>query len=97
MEQQRICEDCYQKHDCKEIYRQLGNVKGQSITVKVILAFLLPLVIFIATMAIFEEFTAGVIESDRLQMTLSFFTALMASFACVLFSRFLNRKIGKNR
>ncbi len=97
MEQQRICKDCNQKHNCSEIYRQLGKFEGQSITLKVILAFLLPLVTFIITMAVFEDLTAGMIKSDRLHTTLSLLIALIASFACVLISRFLNRKIGKNR
>lgn len=97
MEQQRICKDCNQKHNCTEIYRQLGHTQGKSVTFKVITAFLLPLITFIATMAIYEELTAGFVKSNGLHTILSFLIALSASFICVLISKLINRVIGQDR
>ena len=50
-----ICQECSQKESCKQAFEKLGNVKGPSVAIKSILAFLLPLVIFIAALAVLEK------------------------------------------
>jgi hypothetical protein len=97
MEDKRICKDCFHKDNCSEIYRQMGRIKGKSVTLKVIVAFLLPLIIFIATLAIFQELTAGMIKSEGLQTILGLLAAFAAGFTCVLISKLLNREAGQNR
>jgi len=91
MASQRFCQDCIQKHDCKRIYEQLGGSPGPSVALKVILAFLLPLMVFIVSLAVFERVLAGAIDTERMQTILSFVLALLVTFVCVLITRVINK------
>jgi len=94
MESQRFCQDCIQKHDCKRIYEQLGDSPGESVTIKVILAFLLPLIVFIVSLAVSDIVFAGAIKAEGLQMALSLLLALLVTFICVLITRVMNKQLG---
>jgi len=91
MASQRFCQDCIQKHDCKRIYEQLGDSPGPSVALKVILAFLLPLMVFIVSLAVFERVLAGAIDTGRMQTILSFVLALLTTFVCVLITRVISK------
>ena len=91
MTSQRFCQDCIQKHDCKRIYEQLGGSKWPSVTIKAILAFLLPLIVFIVSLAVFERVLAGAINTERMQTALSFVLALLVTFVCILITRVINK------
>lgn len=92
MASQRFCQDCIQKHDCKRIYEQLGDSPCPSVALKAILAFLLPLIVFIVSLAVFERVLAGTVNNGRAQTALSFLLALLATFVCMLITRVINRK-----
>jgi uncharacterized membrane protein len=94
MESQSFCQDCIQKHDCQRIYEQLGDSSGESVTLKVILAFLLPLIVFIVSLAVSDRVLTGAIKAERLQMALSFLLALLVTFVCVLITRVLIKQPG---
>jgi len=51
MPQSDPCEGCSQAHDCKKVYERLGDCKGPPVTRTVLVAFLLPIVVFVATLA----------------------------------------------
>ena len=91
MASQRYCQDCIQKHDCKRIYEQLGDSPGPSVALNVILAFLLPLMVFILSLAVFERVLAGAIATERMQTAFSFVLALLATFVCVLITRVIRK------
>ena len=93
MAEQNICEDCEQKHDCQRIYEQLGDVEGPSVVIKVIVAFLLPLVVFIVSLAVFQEIFAKAISSQHLQVAFSFLLALVVTFVCILIVRVIRKRI----
>jgi len=93
MAKQEFCEDCKQKLDCQRIYEQLGDVEGPSVVIKVIVAFLLPLVVFIISLAAFQEIFAKAISSQRLQTALSLLLAFLVTFVCILIVRVVNRRI----
>ena len=52
--QQELCQQCNQRQDCGQVYEQLGKIEGPSVVKKVVLAFLLPLVVFVASLGNFE-------------------------------------------
>ncbi len=54
MSEQEFCHSCDHKHSCKSIYQHLGNAKGPSVAMKVVVAFLVPLLIFTVALAGFE-------------------------------------------
>ena len=93
MAEQKICEDCTQKHDCRRIYEQLGDVEGPSVVIKVIVAFLLPLVVFIVSLAVFQEILAKAISSQHLQSALSLLPAFLVTFVCILIVRVVRKRI----
>lgn len=87
MESQRFCQNCIQKHDCQRIYEQLGESPGGSVTLKVILAFLLPLIVFIVSLAVSERLLARAVKIEKLQVVLSILLALLVTFGCILIVR----------
>lgn len=93
MAQQEFCQDCNQKRDCRKIYEQLGDIKGPSVVLKVIIAFLLPLVVFIVSLAVFGEIFGKAISSQRVQTVLSLVPALLVTLVCIFIVRAINRRL----
>ena len=56
MTQQEPCKDCGSRDTCKEVYRQVGHSPAPPATKPVIVAFLIPLLVFIASFAAAERF-----------------------------------------
>ena len=97
MAQQKFCQECNQKHDCRDVYRQLGNSKGPLVVFKVVFAFLLPLVVFIAALAAFETILAKVINSKEVQTVLSFLLALAVTSVSILVIKMIGRQLRKDK
>jgi predicted membrane channel-forming protein YqfA (hemolysin III family) len=71
----------------------LGNVKGPSVVSKVIVAFLLPVVVFIVSLAVFERIFTRVVNAKELQTVLSFLMAMLMTFICILIVQAINRQL----
>ncbi len=97
MDEQKFCKQCSQSKDCQSIYQRLGSVKGPSIVVKVIVAFLLPLIVFIGSLAIFERIFSRTIDTKELQTPFSFLLALSVTFGVILIMKMINRHLSKNK
>ncbi len=95
MAEPEFCDNCNQKHDCGSIYHQLGNTNGPSVVVKVVIAFLLPLVVFIISLAAFQEIFTKTISSQRMQTILSLVSALLITFSCILIVKVINKRLGQ--
>jgi hypothetical protein len=54
MEQQQ-CQSCGMKDSCKEVYKKLGESDAPNVLTKVIMAFLLPLILFIFSIVVGER------------------------------------------
>ena len=93
MAEQKFCQDCDQNHDCQKVYQQLGNIKAPSVVFKVIVAFLLPLVVFIVSLAVFQEIFAEAINTEELRTVLSFLIAMLITFVCILIIQAINRQL----
>ncbi len=93
MADEKFCQGCHQKHRCQEVYEHLSHVRGRGIVFKVILAYLLPIMVFIGSLAAFEEILAGVIQSKELQTVISLVLALLLSIAFILITRVIKRKV----
>jgi len=94
MAEKEFCDNCNQKHNCSSIYHQLGHTNGPSVVVKVVIAFLLPLVVFIISIAIFEEIFAKAVNSQLIHTALSMVSALLVTFSCILILRVINKRAG---
>ena len=97
MAEQDFCHTCNQKHDCQKVYQHLGDIEGPSLVVKVLLAFLLPLVVFIVSLAIFERILGGAVNSAAARTVVSFLLALLATFMCILITKTACKHLGHNR
>lgn len=93
MAEQKFCQDCKQKHDCQKVYQQLGEIAGPSVVIKVVVAFLLPLVVFIVALAIFDKILSGFEMTADLQTVFSVAASLLITFICILIVRVINRRI----
>ena len=60
MTQQEPCKDCGSRDTCKEVYRQVGHSPSPPATKPVIVAFGIPLVVFIAGFAATERWLSAV-------------------------------------
>ena len=94
MTEQDSCRSCTQKHDCQKVYDRVGNTPGPSVTVEVCLAFLLPLVVFIASLAIAQKILAATAEPARTVISLAL--ALASTLGCILIVRMIKQKTCQN-
>lgn len=66
MTQDKNCDNCVHSDRCSEIYERLGRTKGPSVVSKVVLAFLLPIIIFIVTLAVCQLWLKSVFDSENI-------------------------------
>ena len=97
MSEKEFCQDCGQRRNCGDIYRQLGRAEGPSVALKVVEAFVLPIVVFIAGLAVFEKILGGTITTKGLRTAFSALAALAVAFVCVLIIKVINIQAGKKR
>ena len=91
MVQKESCHSCKQKNDCRQVYREIGHVDDPPVTAKVVLAFLLPLLVFTVSLGVFERLLTGAINEGRILTAASFLLALLVTFACVVMIKVLRR------
>lgn len=70
----------------------MGNMEGPSVVCKMVVAFLLPIVVFIGVLAVFEGTLSGVINSKGVRTICGFLSAVAATFACILITRVIKRR-----
>jgi hypothetical protein len=97
MIQQKFCDKCNQGRTCRDLYRRLGEAKGPSIVLQVLLAFVAPMLVFIGCLAVFERLLGGTIEEKPLRTAIIFFSALIVTFAAILIIRAVKRRFGKKK
>ena len=97
MENNENCSDCPQSHDCKSMYQQLGNAKGPNVVLKVLLAFVVPIAVFIAGLALFGHVFAGLEMNENMRIGLTAILAAGVAFIDVLITRMLTNRMTKNK
>lgn len=97
MADEKFCQGCHQKHNCQEVYEHLSKMEGHSIVLKVVVAFLLPILVFISSVAMFEGLFSKIIQSEKLQTIAGLLLALVVSTAFVLIAKLINRNSVKNK
>ena len=90
--QQTPCKSCTQMHSCREVYRQLGNTEVPLALSKIIAAFLLPILVFITSLAVFGPISAKITAAKQLQIALGFLPALAVTFLCILIIKLITQK-----
>jgi uncharacterized membrane protein len=97
MVEQTNCQKCTQKSRCQEVYEKLGNIQGPSVVFNVLAAFLLPIVVFIVSLAGFDRILAKVTNNKELQTAASLMLALLITCVCVWMIRVIKRGMIKHK
>jgi hypothetical protein len=90
------CEGCRQRHDCREIYGKLGVGGGPSVTLRVVIAFLTPILVFIAVLAGGEKAVGLFTNSVELRTGIGLFAAVGATFLWIFVARGIARRLSHN-
>ena len=88
---QTFCNNCIQEHSCRSIYEKMGDASGAPVTLKVILAFLLPLIVFIISLAVFEKVFTDAIYSERVRTAVGFLLAFLVALTCIIIIRVIRK------
>ncbi|MHC4325388.1 MAG: SoxR reducing system RseC family protein [Planctomycetota bacterium] len=75
----------------------MGNESGSSVALKAVLAFLLPLIVFIVSLAAAERLLVRAINIEGAQTALSLLLALLVTFMCIFITRILSKQLGLNK
>jgi len=88
------CQSCMQRHDCREIYGKLGHSEGPSITLRVVIVFLAPLVVFIVSLAVVGRVVGFVTNLPAVRTGVALAAALVLTFAWMLAAKVIDRQVG---
>ena len=79
------CSGCGQKQTCRGAYEKIGKSEAPNVAWKAVVAFVLPIIVFIGALAGAQRLLAGRLE-DRLLTLVSFLLALFVTlvFLCVV-------------
>jgi superfamily II RNA helicase len=91
MDQQQ-CQNCGQRQSCKETYKQLGRSKEPNVLSKVIQAFLLPLILFIFSLAVVERLLTEKLKSEAGRNFLALAAAALVVFLYLVILKLWRRK-----
>jgi len=95
MAEEKSCAQCEHSGRCQEVYRCLSNSKVPSVATKVVVAFLVPIAVFIVSLGVFEALLGGVISSEKTTTATACGLAVGVTMSVVVLLKMLNRRIGK--
>ena len=93
--QSKFCEGCTQAHDCKKVYEQLGQSKGSSVALGVVVAFLLPIIVFVVTLGVSGQFLANAV-AQKYQTPAAFVSALFVTVSVMLVVSLILKRLHRN-
>ena len=94
MNKENFCTDCQLKHDCGNVCQRLDDSQCPHFILKIIAAFMLPMVIFIVSLAVFEKILSGgafLHISQKMLTLIGFLLALLTTVVCMLIVKLGNR------
>ena len=77
----------------RKFYQRMGNVKGPSVVSKVIVAFVLPIVVFIFSLVGFGKLLGNKIDSPKLATVAIFALSVIVTLIFVWISSLLSKKL----
>ena len=86
MKNDDYCSGCGQKETCRQAYEKIGKAKGPNVAWKVIVAFLVPIGVFVGTVAVAERLLEGQLEG-KVVMLVSFLLALGVTLLAIFVIR----------
>ena len=95
MTQQDPCDKCGQKMSCQQVFGRLGNIQGKSIVRSILAAFVLPLVVFIAALAVAQRLLEKYIDSTGLRAAVALLAAIAVAAVCVMTVRTIGKWLSR--
>lgn len=95
MVNQEFCQKCSQIDDCQKVYQRLGCTKGPSVAGRAVIAFLLPMLVFIAVLVVYERML-GKGNLKPFQTGFGFLLALLVTAGCMLSIAGIRKQLGKH-
>ena len=83
------CSGCGQKDTCRQAYEKMGRAEGPNVAPKAIVAFLVPIGVFIGVLAGSQQFLQDRLKENRL-ILVSFILALCMTLSVVFVIRALS-------
>lgn len=83
MAEQQLCQNCGQRQTCQAVYEAMSGQKGPSVTLRVVVVFLLPMLVFIGSLVAGERLLAGLVTARGVQTLLSFFAATFVTLVWI--------------
>jgi uncharacterized protein YqhQ len=81
------CNNCPNSHRCSEVYEKIGNSNCKPVAKSVVIAFLLPIVVFIVSVAVCKELLAAIFSSEIISSSVSLLLGLIITAGCVYVMR----------
>ncbi len=97
MRQDRMCKACEDKNLCQDIYHKLGRSTSPSVVPQVLVAFVLPIVVFICVLGAIEKIGFGLWRSSGFVTAVGSLAAFAATAGCVLVAWALRSKQERKR
>lgn len=87
-----FCSGCGLGSDCKKAYEQLAGCAGPSVVLRAIVAFLLPITVFIVALGVSERFFRRILTDPALPTVFGALTGGCLTFMCILITRAINSR-----
>ena len=91
----KLCEKCGYRHSggrcCINIYQQIGRTKGASVLGKVLIAFGIPIAVFLVTLFVAEHILSGLIAKGNLRTLITFLISLTVTILFVQLIRIFTK------
>ncbi len=78
-----FCSGCAQRHDCQSVYRAVGQAPGPNVVWKVIVAFLVPITVFVLSVAGFGIWLREALACESLRTAATFGLSVLVTLAAV--------------
>ncbi|MCK4960185.1 MAG: hypothetical protein KAT00_12315 [Planctomycetes bacterium] len=93
-----FCSGCGLGSDCKKAYEQLAGCRGPSVVIRVTVAFLLPITVFIVALGVSEKLFRRILTDPALPTVFGAVIAGCLTFICILITRAIySRQDGMGR
>jgi len=96
MVDEESCQGCNQAHSCREMYGKLGNSKGPSVALGAVIAFLVPIVVFVISLTAVERIAGRFTARATAQTAIGLAVALAVTLLWVLAARVIIRTLSGN-
>ena len=90
------CSGCANRDDCKKTYEQLGKCEGSHVVLRSIMAFVVPVLLFSAGLAIFDRIFSDIISDKTNRTVFSLILSLIICAVYILVIKLIGLKLKKS-